>query len=138
MSGPVSGFKVGFHSRINTGDASDQVSVAQHPGWIDGIQAFNMSSATVIFLKLYDSSAAISTALTPFWRGPIPFSGSLSTGSLADIPAAAGFTIDTNNPWPFNNGLGYALATTLADNTNTTAAANLAIINFQIQTSTTV
>ncbi len=128
-----SGFGVSRHSRINLGTAADSsVQVCTQPGELIAFQCWNVSSAQLIVIKLYDSSGGtVSTTLTPVWRGVIPFSGQLSSGSLTDIAGGAGFVQDFTRGFPFNNGLMYALAATLADNTNTTVAASLAIVNLQ-------
>lgn len=130
-----SGFQVGVHSRINSGTAADSsVQLATGPGEVVSFQAFNASSAQLLVLKLYDSSGGTaSTTLVPLWRGIVPFSGSLSTGSLSDIPGGNGFVHDFSHGLPFNNGMLYAICTTLADTANTTAAASLAVINIQLQ-----
>lgn len=136
MVGALSGFKIGKVTRVNDGTSSDLSQVvATQPGWLHGVQAFNVSSATLVHLKLFDSSAAITTASLPFWQGVIPFYGSLSTGSLTDIPGGAGFTWDNAGPIPFNNGLAYCIGGNIAQVSQSTIAANQAIVNLQFQTS---
>ncbi len=131
-----SGFGVSRHSRINTGTVADSsVQVCTQPGEIVGLQAFNLSSNQLAILKLYDSSGGtVSTTLTPVWRGVIPLSGALSSGSLTDIPGGAGFIWDMAHAFPFNNGLMYAVVGTVTDALNTTFASNLAIVNIQTMT----
>ncbi len=128
-----SGFGVSRHSRINVGTAADSsVQVCTQPGELIAFQCWNVSSNQLIILKLYDSSGGtVSTTLTPIWRGVIPLSGALSSGSLSDIPGGAGFVQDFSRGLPFNTGLMYAVVATLADNTNTTVAASLAVVNLQ-------
>ncbi len=130
-----SGFEMGRHSRINTGTAADSsVQLATGPVYVNGIQAFNFSSAVLFILKLYDSSGGTaSTTLVPVWRGAVPFTGALSSGSLTDVPAGNGLIWDAARQLPFKTGLMYAICTTLADNANTTGGANLVVVNLQAE-----
>ncbi len=130
-----SGFEMGRHSRINTGTVADSsVQLATGPVYLNGVQAFNFSSAQLFILKLYDSSGGtVSTTLVPVWRAAVPFAGALSSGSLTDLPSGAGMIWDASRQLAFKNGLMYAICITLADNANTTGAANLAVVNMQVE-----
>ena len=137
MVGPASGFKIAKHVRTNTGTTADlSVSLAQKPGWLHGVQAFNFSSNTLVHLFLYDSSVAVTTATAPFWHGAIMFYEALSTGSLVASPGGAGFVWDNAGPIPLDNGFAYAVSGSIDPAALSTVAANLVVINTQFQTST--
>lgn len=137
MVGPASGFKIHAITRTNDGTSSDlSQSLAQVPGWFHGVECFNVSSNQLAHIFLYDSSGAITTASVPFWHGVIPFYGSLSSGSLTDVPGGAGFAWTLNDPIPLDHGLGYAISGSLAATALSTIAGSLIVTNLQFQTST--
>jgi len=129
-------YKVAAHTRTNDGTSSDLSQLlGTSPGWLQGIQAFNTSSATLAHLFVYDTTAAVTTASAPCWQGIVPFGGQLSSGSLAVNPAGAGVVNNLVSGITLSNGLAYAVSGSFASSALSTIASGLVKVNVQFQTS---
>ncbi len=127
-------YRIANHTRINDGTSSDlSQSLAQHPGWVMGIEAFSNSSVAVGFLFLFDTAVAVTTAMTPFWQGVVPFS--LSAGSSISAGGAGFMAGFWDSGIPFSSGLGYALSAGSTPATLSTLGASLFRVNLHYATS---
>ena len=115
-------YKTAHHSRVNDGTSSDLSQVlATHPGWLTGVQVFNLSSAAPQHLFIYDTTATVTTTTVPVWQAVIPYNifvegttrGAVGAGVVFDM--AGGLSLD--------NGLAYAVSS----NANSTALSTVPI-----------
>lgn len=130
------GWRVANHFKLSTGLA-DYTNVSTRPTNVYGIDAFNISTVTLAYLKLYDissvASSATSTAATSLptgvWLVPISVTGST-------LVAGAGFVKDFPEGWNLNNGLAYSIVTGIANTSTVAVAAAEVVVNIQYETST--
>ena len=125
-------FPIRNHFKLSTG-SGDYTVVSSRPTVAYSVQAFNNSSATIAYLKVYDAAAISSvqsTAGTPYWVGLIPVGALVpSTAANAQVAAGAGLSASWPDGLNFNNGLSYALVTGSSNNSTVAVAAESCIIN---------
>ena len=132
---PITGnYKVVGHTRINDGTSSDLSQLlATHPGWLLSAQAFSMSSAAPAYLFMFDTTAAVTTASTPFWQGVIPFSNFIE--GTTRVAQGAGVVADMAGGITLNNGLAYAISSAGTVAALSTVPASMIKVNLQYVTS---
>lgn len=121
------------HYHQSTGNMDYTVVSTKNGVQLFAIQAFNVSSATLAYVKLYDSSvmsSVQSTAGTPagVWMVPLLIDHTGSTFSQG-----AGFTVDFGAGLDFQNGIAYSLSTGVADNDTHGVPAAALIVNLQFE-----
>ena len=134
---PGSMFATQAHTRLNLGSTADlNVLLSSTPGWLLGVQAFNLSTGVAAHLLLYDVGASsvgassISTASVPFWTGPVPSAVGPSTQAIG-----GGLVSNIVTPWPLNFGLGYAVSASPISSALSSIAASLVRVNLQYSVS---
>jgi hypothetical protein len=126
-------YKVQHHHRFNDGTSSDlSQSLAQHPGWLYGVQVFNLSSLSAQHIFVFDTAGAVTTASAAslIWDSPIPFS--LGGTTLAQ---AGGFVLDMSHGITLDNGLAYAVSSANTVAAMSTVPTGLVKVNIQYVTS---
>ncbi len=121
------------HTRFNDGTSSDlSISLAQHPGWLMGVDAFSISSVGMASIFIFDTAVAVTTAMTPIWSGVVPFAGVSTAGGNI---GGGGFTKDLTMGMTLNNGLAYAISSGNTVGALSTMPANQIKVNIQFVTS---
>lgn len=113
------------HRKNSTG-AGDYTVVSTTSGLVYGVQAFNNSTGTIAYVKLYDSTAAPTGASTPEWVGLIPAAVGPSTQAIG-----GGFNVTFPYGILFDTGVAYALVTGAADNDTNAVTAGAVVLNIQ-------
>jgi hypothetical protein len=126
-------YKVTNHTRFNDGTSSDlSQSLAQHPGWLLGIQAFSISSVGICSLFVFDTAVAVTTAMTPLWQGVVPYA---QVATASNAAGGAGFLLDMSQGITLNNGLAYAISSGNTVAALSTMPASQIKVNLQYVTS---
>lgn len=133
----MSMFATQLHTRVNAGSTADlNVLLSSTPGWLLGLQAFNVSTGVTAHLHLYDVGASsvgassISTASVPFWSAPIPSAVGPSTQAVI-----GGWVNNPSFPLQLNFGLGYAVSASIQSSALSSIAAGLVRVNLQYSVS---
>ena len=124
-----------FHF-LSTGTNGDYTVVSSLPTVAYGIQAFNISTGAIAYLKIYDQSTISSVTSTatggtaPYGAWAIPFSVGPTTQAQA-----GGFAVAWPQGLNFNNGISFALVAGIAVNSTSSVTANGVIVNIQHEAS---
>lgn len=124
-----------FHF-LSTGTNGDYNVVSTLPTVAYGIQAFNISTGIIAYLKVYDQSTISSVTSTasggtmPYGTWVIPFSVGPTTQAQA-----GGFAVSWPEGLNFNNGISFALVSGAALNSTSSVMANGVLVNLQHEAS---
>lgn len=130
-----------FNNRINSyrhiiagTTGGDRVVVTTMPTLIHSVQAFNVSSAAIYYVHIFDSTAIVSTAGGNADKTiVVPFGAVAETSSR--FPSGAGAIYQPSQPFLLDNGFTFAVGGNINSTTAyTTVAANIGVINFDWET----